>query len=256
MSKNTKQLSPDAPASQQGIHINCDMGESYGRYTLIDDATLMPHIDACNIACGYHAGDPVVIDRTIRQAKEAGLEIGAHPSYPDRQGFGRRTMDISGSELMPLIKYQICALMGMAKTHGVDITHVKVHGALYNRAAAHLQTAIAVARAVKSISKELTLYAPYLSEQYKVAEELGLKVKCEAFVDRKYNADRSLVSRSIEGSVIGAPDVARAQVLSIHRDKVVTSMDDQQVAIKADTFCIHGDNPAALAILEHLSNAQ
>ncbi len=238
------------------IHINCDMGESFGRYTLVDDASLMPHIDACNIACGFHAGDSSVMDRTIYLAMKAGVEIGAHPSYPDRQGFGRRPMELQGDELESLIRYQICALRGMVHTHGGKVTHVKAHGALYNKAANNELEAHAVIRAVCAVSRDLILYAPHNSLLSEMAIDQGLSVLHEAFIDRRYNSDGSLVSRKIKGAVIINPLVAWAQVKKIKEHQLVRSVNDQEFTLDADTFCIHGDNPSALSILEYLKGAQ
>lgn len=226
------------------------MGESYGRYELIDDALLMPYIDACNIACGFHAGDPSIMETTIRKALRAGLEIGAHPSYPDRDGFGRRFMEINESDLTALIKYQICALMGMVIAQGGELNHVKVHGALYNQAAKNLLEARAIVKAVSSISKNLLLYAPpnsILSEQ---GTKYGLTVFHEAFIDRRYNEDGSLVSRSLEKAVIHNGQLAWQQVRSICEQGEVQTINGAYIPILANTFCIHGDNPNALSILQ------
>ncbi len=242
--------------NQVHIHINCDMGESYGRYTIADDESIMKYIDACNIACGFHAGDPVVMDKTIRLAKQHKVEIGAHPSYPDLQGFGRRPMSVPVDELEKMVRYQIAALMGMSKSLGAEVKHVKAHGALYNKASEDRPTAEAIAKAVKSLSKDLILYAPYLSIQSEVAEEHGLKVHHEAFIDRAYNEDRSLVSRQQPNSVITSPIDAWTQVESISKRGFVPTILKKEVPLKANTFCIHGDNSAAIEILEYIRSEQ
>ena len=241
-------------SSESEIHINCDMGESFGRYTLVDDEMYMPFINACNIACGFHAGDPTVIEKTILNAKKYDLEIGAHPSFPDRQGFGRRQIIMDEKELESLIRYQVAALYGLTKSLGTKLSHVKVHGALYNLAAKNEATSIAVAKAVRSISDKLVLYAPYKSIQSSIAEELGVQVKYEAFIDRRYNNDRSLVSRKLENAVIQSPHEAWSQVYKIHREHTVSSIQDEEVTLEAQTFCIHGDNDAALEILKYFDS--
>jgi len=178
------------------IHINCDMGESYGRYTLVDDGALIPYIDACNIACGFHAGDPKIIVQTIRLAIDAGIQIGAHPSFPDRAGFGRRVMEINNDELIPLLMYQIAAIKGLTESLGGDLVHVKPHGALYNTAVINDQVATAVARAVQNISKDLIVYTLPDSALSTAAKELGLQVWHESFIDRRYQNDLTLTPRS------------------------------------------------------------
>lgn len=236
------------------IHINCDMGESYGRYQLVDDAALMPYIDSCNIACGYHAGDPTVIEQTIRLAIQHNVEIGAHPSYPDRQGFGRRVMDINTAELESMIRYQICAIQGIARTMSAQLNHIKPHGALYNKAAKDESTARAIVDAMVSISTDLILYAPQNSVLSQIGKEEGLNVHHEAFIDRAYNDDGSLVSRKVEHSVITDPSKALLQIKSIKEKQIVISIEGKAVSLEADTFCIHGDNSAAMDILNYIKD--
>jgi len=226
------------------------MGESFGPYKLINDEALMPFINAANIACGYHAGDAATMDLTVRHAIEHRLEIGAHPGYPDLQGFGRRAMDIDPSTLRAMIIYQIGALQAIAKTYGKELDHVKAHGALYNHASNDKESANAIVSAVQAISPSLTLYVPPNSELLNAATELNIPVRIEAFIDRKYNADLSLASRKINGSVITNPEQALKQLKSILQDQVVSTMDNKEVRIKADTYCIHGDNPSAIDILK------
>lgn len=240
--------------SDKQLHINCDMGESFGRYQLVDDEALMSHISACNIACGFHAGDPVVIDKTIKLAIAHGVEIGAHPSYPDLQGFGRRTMDIAEDQLEKIIRYQISAMIGMTSSNKGQLLHVKPHGALYNKASIDRPTARAIVKAVKALSSDLVLYAPFQSILNEEAQNVNLKVSFEAFIDRHYNNDLSLVSRSIDGSVIVDPVIAKNHVLRMHKEGNVQTLDGDKVSIQADTFCIHGDNPSAIDILQYIKN--
>lgn len=236
------------------IHINCDMGESFGRYKLVDDEALMSYISACNIACGFHAGDPIVIDSTIKLAIAHGVEIGAHPSYPDLQGFGRRTMDIAEDQLEKIIRYQISAMLGMVSSNKGQLRHVKPHGALYNKASAHRPTARAIVRAIKSLSSDIVLYAPYHSVMNEEAQNANLQVSFEAFIDRQYNNDLTLVSRSIDGSVITDATTAKNHVLRMHNEGHVLTLQKEDVTIQADTYCIHGDNPSAIAILQSIKN--
>jgi len=238
------------------LHINCDMGESFGRYTLVDDNALMPYIDACNIACGFHAGDPIVMEQTIQLALRHNIQLGAHPSYPDRQGFGRRPMDIPMKDLSAMIKYQVAAMKGVTQSLGGQIHHVKVHGALYNRASVHEETAMAVARAVLDLDPTIYLYAPYGSIQSDIAKSLGLNVIHEAFIDRRYNNDGTLVSRKKDGALITNSKEAYEQALSIHQRQEVSSTDGKIVPLEAATFCIHGDNPYAQDILAFIHDQQ
>ncbi len=235
-------------------HINCDMGENYGAYTLIYDVQLMPYIDACNIACGYHAGDPVTIQRTIESALQHNVEIGAHPGYPDLQGFGRRYMDIDAETLEAMILYQISALQGMTQALGGRMTHVKAHGALYNQAARDEQTARAIVTAVKRCHTTLILYAPPHSILEAVGQQQGLQIKREGFVDRRYHSDGRLVSRLIKGAVITDVDDAVRQAQSMVAHQQVNTIEGGSLSLAVDTMCIHGDNPSALVILQSLKS--
>jgi UPF0271 protein len=236
-------------------HINCDMGESYGPYSLIDDERLMPYIHAANIACGYHAGDPVSMSKTVQLAIKHNIEIGAHPGYPDLQGFGRRNMDIDPETLKSMMLYQIGALRAIVESHSGELHHVKAHGALYNHASKDRNTAYAIANAIKELSGEITLFVPPNSELWNAAISLNLSFKIEAFIDRKYNNDLSLASRKIEGSVIHDPKQAQQQLSLLRSKNKVVTIDGLEKNIKADTYCIHGDNPQSLDILKliHIS---
>lgn len=234
------------------ISINCDMGESFGRFHVANESQIMPLIDACNIACGFHAGDPSTIEETILLALKHNVVIGAHPSYPDLQGFGRRYMDILPKELEQIIRYQIAALVGVTKALGGSVQHVKPHGALYNRACTDEATAVAVVEAVKSIDDHFCIFAPFASVLATTAEKHGLDVTYEVFIDRQYHNDLQLVSRREEGAVISEPSKAIEQVMNIARENRVKSKEGSFIHIIADTYCIHGDNPGAIAILEAL----
>ena len=234
------------------IDINCDMGESYGHYSIGQDEKLMPLISSCNVACGFHAGDPLVIENTIQLAIDFGVSIGAHPSYPDLQGFGRRKMEVQASELKAIVKYQIAAVMGIAKSRGSQIKYVKPHGALYNSAAYNRIEAIAIIEAIQELDQHLILMGLAGSRIQHISAELGISFVPEAFMDRQYNSDGKLLSRKISGSVLRDPKEAVNQVLSICRKGLVRSDTGTDVIVQARTFCIHGDNPAALDILSRL----
>lgn len=228
------------------------MGEGFGSYHLMDEEAVMPYISAVNIACGYHAGDPDTMAATIDLAVTYGTEIGAHPGYPDMQGFGRRAMDIDSATLENMIVYQIGALRAIAMARGGVLRHVKAHGALYNYTAHHEGGAKCILQAVASISPELTLYVPMNSLLSQIAQDLAVPIKVEAFIDRRYNGDLSLVSRKQQGSVITDPAAAMTQLKGMITEHRVRSIDGKDIAANADTFCIHGDNPKALDILRYI----
>ncbi len=225
------------------------MGESFGRYRLPNEEAIMPLIDSCNVACGFHAGDPPSIERTIKLALECDVSIGAHPSYPDLQGFGRRKMDVAPEELESLVRYQVAALKGIVQALGGKLNHVKAHGALYNEAARSEIVAQSICRAVKSIDPGLIVYAPPGSAMAAVAYMSGLTVHCEVFIDRIYHDDGTLQSRKVKGAVI--TDVAQALQhigAMIHQGHIIT-LEGKSLPVVADTYCIHGDNPSCLEIL-------
>ena len=227
------------------IDLNADAGESFGPYTLGDDAALMRSITSVNVAAGFHAGDPGVLRRTIQLARDNQVAVGAHPSFPDRQGFGRRDMQMSASEVEDLVLYQIAAVGGVARAEGVTLAHVKPHGALYNMAARERELAEAIARATFAFDPALVLYASPRSALAAAGKALGLRVAAEAFADRAYLADGTLAPRSMPGSVIaGVEDVVtRAMRMAIER--TVVAMDGTLVQIDADSLCIHGDTAGA-----------
>jgi UPF0271 protein len=232
------------------IDLNCDMGESFGRYTLGTDETLMPHITSANIACGFHASDPVVMDRTVRLAREHGVAIGAHPGFPDLQGFGRRDMQLSPEEAEAAVLYQIGALAGFARAAGTELVHVKPHGALYNQAAGDRALAEAIVRAATRFSRELIVVGLANSEVVEAAVQAGQPVAREAFADRAYEADGSLRSRRLPGAVLHDPAQAAAQAVRIARDGLVVAWGGQEVPVQAETLCVHGDTPTALTIVQ------
>jgi 5-oxoprolinase (ATP-hydrolysing) subunit A len=231
------------------IDLNGDAGESFGVWSMGDDSALFRQITSVNIACGFHAGDPSVIRETVRRAADVGLRIGAHPGYPDLQGFGRRAMGLTAGEVEDVVLYQVAALMGVARAEGVRVAHVKPHGALYNQAAREPVLAAAIARAVRQLDATLVIVGLAGSALLDAARQIGLHVEAEAFADRAYLPDGSLVPRSREGSLIHDLAAVGARAVRIARDGCVTSLDGRsEVAVRADTLCIHGDTPGAAAL--------
>jgi len=242
------------------MDLNCDMGEGFGPYQAGQDDALMPLVSSANIACGFHAGDPLVLERTVALAAQHQVAVGAHPGYPDLRGFGRRPMNMTPEEIEADVLYQIGAVAAFTRAHGVPLVHVKAHGALYNQAAADSYLACAISRAVARFSTELVFVglagSPIMRE---AAEAQGLRFAAEAFADRVYNPDGTLQSRRVSGSVISDPERAARQAVSIAKDGVVFAHDGSRVLIKAETLCLHGDNPTAVenawAVREALSRA-
>ena len=226
------------------IDLNSDLGESFGRYTLGDDEALMPFITSANIACGFHDSDPLVMQRTVRLAKRHHVGVGAHPSYPDLQGFGRRAMTLSPDEVEAMIVYQVSALAGFAKSEGVELSHVKPHGALYNQAAKERDLAQAIAAGVKRFSNDLILVGLAGSQLIEAGVGVGLRVANEGFPERGYNADGSLMSRKLKGAIIESPDKAAANALKMATEGLKIS----GLKIEVETLCIHGDNEDAVHI--------
>jgi UPF0271 protein len=227
------------------IDLNADMGESFGRYTLGNDEALLRCITSANLACGFHAGDPTVIRRTIRAARSAGVAVGAHPSFPDLQGFGRRQMKVPASELEDMVLYQIADVAGIAAAEGVQLHHVKAHGALGNMAHKEPAIAGAIVRAVAAFDRTLVLYATYGLELMKAGLAAGLTVAAEAFADRAYEPDGSLVLRSHPDAVIHDPARVIARVARIVRDGEIEAIDGTVLKVRVDTICTHGDTPGA-----------
>ena len=225
------------------MDLNADLGESFGRWTLGNDADLMKSVTSANVACGFHAGDPGVMRETVRMARAAGVAVGAHPGFPDLAGFGRRNMSASPREVEDFVLYQVSALAGIAAAEGVRLQHVKAHGALYNMAVRDRALADAIARAVASFDRSLLLFALPGSELLNAGEATGLQVVAEGFADRAYEPDGSLTPRNRPGAVIhDANDVVRRAV-RMARDGVVTATDGRDIAMRVRTICTHGDTP-------------
>jgi 5-oxoprolinase (ATP-hydrolysing) subunit A len=227
------------------IDLNCDMGESYGVYTIGDDGRIMPWISSANIACGFHGGDPKVMEHTVAMAKNHQVAVGAHPGYPDLLGFGRRRLETFSGEIRSYMVYQMGALAAFAKVHGIRLQHVKPHGALYNLAALDERTAEEVIAAVRSFDPEVILVTLAGSLCAEMATAAGLRVACEAFPDRAYQNNGQLVPRSVPGAVIHDPEVIGARAAKLVTSSAVTSIDGQEIAVQADTLCLHGDAPDA-----------
>lgn len=234
------------------IKLNCDLGESYGAWTMGLDAAVMPHIDQANIACGFHAGDPMVMQRTLTLAKEHNVTIGAHPAYPDLVGFGRRSMNCQPAEIVAFMHYQIAALDGMARSQGLELSYVKPHGALYNDMMAKDEVRAAVVQAIASYHRPiaLMLQATPQSEQHRAeAKEAGIEILLEAFADRCYDDDGKLLARSKAGAV-HTREKMLAQVEQLCREGTVTTVSGNTLNVDADTLCVHGDNEEGVRAIE------
>lgn len=227
------------------IDLNCDCGESYGAWSLGDDAAIMPYVSSANIACGGHAGDPLVMRRTVRLGRDAGVAVGAHPGFPDLQGFGRRMIALSPDEIAATVLTQIGALYAVARAEGVSLTHVKPHGALYNYAAITPSAAEAIAYAVAAFDADLILVGLAGSALINAGQAAGLRVAREAFADRRYEADGMLRDRRLPDAVLHDNDAALMQALTMVRDGYALTSDGERVSLAADTICLHGDTPGA-----------
>lgn len=233
----------------KSIDLNCDMGEGFGVYTLGDDEKIMPLISSANIACGFHASSPSIMRKTVLLAKRYGVAVGAHPSYPDLEGFGRRYMEIAPEQLKADLIYQIGAIMGFCMAESVPLAHVKVHGALYNRAVGDVGTAEAIADAISSVSKKLMMLCPAGSAMAAAAEIRGLEVVREAFADRAYTADGTIVSRSEKGAVLLDPSHVAGRALFMIREQKVETVDGALIDLPFRSICVHGDTPGAVEMI-------
>ena len=237
------------------IDLNFDLGESFGAYTIGMDAEILPYVTSANIACGFHAGDPSVMQKSVLLCKKYGVQVGAHPGLPDLQGFGRRRMAIFPAEAEADVMYQIGALKAFCDAAGVPLHHVKPHGALYNMAARDPVLAAAICRAVQAAAPGAVLLALSGSEMVKAAQAIGLPVANEVFADRGYRPDGSLVPRGTPGAMIEDEDEAIARVIRMVTEGKVTANDGTDIAIQADSVCVHGDGPKALAFVEKIGAA-
>jgi UPF0271 protein len=228
------------------IDLNCDMGESYGAWRMGDDRALMPLITSANVACGFHAGDPSTIRATVRLAVDHGVAVGAHPSYPDLQGFGRRVMQISAQECYDLVVYQAGAVEAFARAGGARLHHVKIHGMLYNVAAKDAALADAIVRATKDLGGGVMLYALSGSAMMEAAQRHGVRAVAEVFGDRSYQSDGTLTPRSRPGAMITDESASVAQVLMMVEQGKLRSLDGVDVPVDPGTLCLHGDQPDAV----------
>jgi UPF0271 protein len=236
------------------IDLNSDVGESYGAYKIGLDEELIPLISSANIACGFHAGDPAVMRRTIALAKKHGVALGAHPGFPDLLGFGRRNMDATMEEIRDYT-YQIGALQGFAVSQGMKLQHVKAHGALYNMAAQDMGIAEAITESVSNLDKDLILVmlpGPQKREVQEIGMRYGIRVIFEFFADRGYNSDGTLVSRREPGAIIHDSQIAADRVVKMVTEGKITSKDGTEIEVASDTICVHGDNPAAVRLVKQI----
>ena len=234
------------------VDLNSDLGESFGRYTLGMDADILQLVSSANVACGYHASDPLVMNKTIAMAKETGVRVGAHPGFPDLMGFGRRNMDVSPAEAKAYTLYQLGALDAFCKAHGVKMQHVKPHGAMYNMAGKDYALSKAICEAIYEYDKDLIVMALSGGELVHAAEDMGLKVAREVFADRAYEEDGSLVNRRKEGAMITDENEAIARVVRMIKEQKVTAITGKDIPIKADSVCVHGDGVKALAFVKKI----
>jgi 5-oxoprolinase (ATP-hydrolysing) subunit A len=228
------------------VDLNADVGEG------MDDAQLLPYVTSANVACGIHAGDPVTMDQTVEIALSRGVRVGAHPGYPDRQNFGRVLVEMSADEIENLIVYQVAALGGFVRSRGGRMTHVKPHGALYHSGAEFPDVARAIAEGVRRVGSDLVLVGAAGSMLIGAGQEAGLPVAEEAFADRRYRADGTLVPRGRPGAVIVDPEEAAEQAVGLARDRLVVAEDSSRLSIRADTICLHGDTPGAVEIARRI----
>lgn len=224
------------------VDLNADVGEG------MDDAQLLPYVTSANVACGVHAGDPVTMDQTVEMALSRGVRVGAHPGYPDRENFGRVMVEMSSDEIENLVVYQVAALAGFVRSRGGRMTHVKPHGALYHSGAEFPDVARAIAEGVRRVGSDLVLVGAAGSMLIGAGEEAGLSIAAEAFADRRYRADGTLVPRGRPGAVIVDPEEAAEQAVGLARDGIVVAEDSSRLSIRANTICLHGDTPGAVEI--------
>ena len=236
------------------IDLNSDLGESFGAWTMGDDAAILKLVSSANVACGFHAGSPAALLLTLQEAAQQGVAIGAHVSYPDLVGFGRRNMDVARDELIADVIYQIGALQGLAKAAGTEVRYVKPHGALYNTIAQDERQALAVIDAILAIDPRLPLVGLAGSRVLDLAQEKGLRTIAEAFADRAYHANGTLVSRREAGSVLHDAQLIAQRMLQLITQGGVTSIEGQFTPIKADSICVHGDSPGAIEMARQIRN--
>ena len=237
------------------VDLNSDLGESFGAYIIGNDEKILEYVSSVNIACGWHAGDPLVMEKTVSMAQTNNVSIGAHPGFLDLLGFGRRNMDISPMELKAYIKYQLGALMAFTTSKNTKIQHVKPHGAMYNMCAKNYALSKAVCEAIYEVDKNIILLGLCNSEMIKAGRDIGLRVANEVFADRAYEDDGTLVPRSKEGSVIHDEVLAINRTIRIIKEGKVASINGNDIPIKAHSICVHGDNPKAIEFVKNIREA-
>lgn len=237
------------------VDLNADLGESFGAYTIGMDSEVLQYITSANIACGFHAGDPVVMQKTVELAKKCGTAPGAHPGYPDLMGFGRRNLKISPAEAKAYIKYQVGALLAFTKAAGVKLQHVKPHGAFYNMAAVDDKLAIAICEGIAEVDDSLIMLGLAGSAHIRAAKQVGLKAASEIFADRGYMEDGTLVPRSQPGAMVHNRDVAISRTVKMVCEGCVETITGKVIDIQADSICVHGDNPDAIGFVKDIRDA-
>lgn len=237
------------------IDVNCDLGESFGNYKCGMDEEVLPYISSANVACGFHASDPLIMAKTVQMAKQQGVSIGAHPGYPDLVGFGRRNMNVNTQELKAMVQYQIGALMAFCKAAGVPLVHVKPHGAMYNMAAKDEKLALAICEGICEVDNQLILLGLSGSKLLWAAKETGLKCASEAFLDRAYEEDGTLVARSKQGAMIEDDELAIKRSISMIKEGKVKAITGKEIAIEPDSICIHGDGAHAIAFAKAIQDS-
>lgn len=237
------------------VDLNSDIGEGFGNYSLGLDEEVIKHVTSVNIACGWHAGDPIIMENTVREAIKNGVAIGAHPGYPDLLGFGRRSMDITPKEARAYMLYQLGALNAFATAHGAKVQHVKLHGAFYNTVSINPKLAEEVINGILDVDKNIILLALSGSYIAKRGKERGLRVAQEVFADRAYNADGTLVSRRLPGAVIHDSKLAISRIKKMVIEGKIDTIDHKEIPIVADSICVHGDNPEAVKFVEEIRDS-
>lgn len=237
------------------IDLNSDLGESFGDYVLGMDSEVLKYVSSANIACGWHAGDPIIMDKTVKLAKDLGVSIGAHPGYNDLMGFGRRNINLSFNEMKMYVKYQLGALMAISASHGVKLQHLKPHGAMYNAAAVNYEYARAISEAIYEVDNNIILLGLANSEMITAGKAVGLKTVNEVFADRAYMDDGTLVPRGMEGAMITDTDFVIRRAIQMIKQGTVESINGKIINIKADSICVHGDNLKAVEFVKRIREA-
>lgn len=237
------------------VDLNCDMGESFGAYKIGLDEEVVKYISSANVACGYHAGDPSVMSKTVKLLKENNVAVGAHPGFPDLVGFGRRNMSVSPADAKVYVQYQLGALCAFCAANGVELQHVKPHGALYNMAGKDYNLSLAICEGIKEVNPQLILLGLSGSQMLKAADDIGLKCAKEVFADRAYEEDGSLVARTKEGSMITDEDEAISRVIGMIKYGKVKALTGKEIAIEANSVCVHGDGEKALLFVKKINSA-